>query len=85
MPIERVTVSLPAELRQAAQKAADSTGTAFSAIVADALLVWVRGQKIDELIAAYEAEEGEITDDEMQAMAEQMGLPFTSPRKSKAA
>jgi hypothetical protein len=85
MTIERVTVSLPAELRQAAQKAADATGTAFSSVVADALLDWVRGRKIDELLAEYEAEAGEITEQEMRDMAKEMGLPHVEKRKARAA
>jgi hypothetical protein len=76
MTIEGVTVSHPAELRHAAQQAADATGTAFSSVVADAaLLDLFRGRKIDELLAEYEAEVGEITEQEMQAMAKEMGLP----------
>jgi hypothetical protein len=34
-----------------------------------------RGKKIDELLAEYEAEAGEITKQEMHAMAKEMGLP----------
>lgn len=85
MTIERVTVSLPSELRQAAQKAADATGTAFSSVVADALLDWVRGRRIDDLIAEYEAESGEITEEEMRAMAKEMGLPHVEKRRARAA
>ena len=85
MTIERVTVSLPAELRQAAQKAADATGTAFSSVVADALLDWVRGRKIDELLAEYEAEAGEITEGEMREMAKEMDLPHVEKRRARAA
>jgi hypothetical protein len=33
------------------------------------------GRKIDELLAEYEAEAGEITKQEMHAMAKEMGLP----------
>ncbi len=85
MTIERVTVSLPAELRQAAQNAADATGTAFSSVVADALLDWVRGRKIDELLSEYEAEAGEITEEEMRGMAKEMGLPHVEKRRARAA
>jgi hypothetical protein len=67
MTIEGVTVWRPAELRHADQQAADATGTAFSSVAADAaLLDLFRGRKIDELLAEYETEGGEITRQEMQ-------------------
>lgn len=81
MTIERVTVSLPAELRQAAQRAADANGSAFSSVVADALRSWVRGQRIDELLADYEREHGVFTEDELRAMAFEMGLPHVAPQR----
>jgi hypothetical protein len=76
MTIEGATVSLAAELRHAALQAAEATGTAFPSVFADAaLLDSVKGRKIDELLAEHEAEAGEITKQEMQAMAKEMGLP----------
>jgi hypothetical protein len=76
MTIEGVTVSLAAELRHAAQQAADATGTAFSAVIADAALHdLVRGRTIDEFARWVRSRGWRITEQEMQVMSNEMGLP----------
>jgi predicted transcriptional regulator len=76
MSTERVTVSLPSEVREAAQRIAEETGTSFSGVVTDALLTIVRRRVIDELLAQYEAEHGAFTEDELRRAADDMGLPY---------
>jgi CopG-like RHH_1 or ribbon-helix-helix domain, RHH_5 len=50
MATERVTVSLPAEVRQEAQRWADDNGVPCSTVVSQALTTHLRGLAIDELM-----------------------------------
>jgi hypothetical protein len=80
MSTERVTVSIPAELRQAGQAEADHAGTSFSAVVTDALRSHLRGQAIDAWLAEFEAEHGAFSEDELAAIAADAGVPYVPPR-----
>jgi Arc/MetJ-type ribon-helix-helix transcriptional regulator len=69
---QRLSASVDAELMAAAQQAVtDGRAESISAWVNDALRLKAdhdrRLQALDEFLAAYEAEHGEITDDEMRA------------------
>jgi Arc/MetJ-type ribon-helix-helix transcriptional regulator len=71
-PKQRLSASVDAELMAAAQQAVtDGRAESISAWVSDALRLKAdhdrRLQALDEFLAAYEAEHGEITDDEMRA------------------
>lgn len=46
-PVERVTVSLPPDLRRAAPRVADDAGMSFSSIVTEALVSWRRARLVD--------------------------------------
>jgi predicted transcriptional regulator len=85
MCTERVTVSLPSEVREAAQRIAEETGTSFSGVVTDALLTVVRRRVIAELLADYEAEHGAFTEDELRHAAEEMGLPYIPRQRDQVA
>jgi predicted transcriptional regulator len=76
MSTERVTVSLPTEVREAAQRIAEETGTSFSGVVTEALLTVVRQRVLAEVLADYQAEHGAFTEDEIRAAAAEMGLPY---------
>ena len=77
MAIERVTVSLPAELRQAAQELAKGQGVPFSTLVSSALERHLRGLLLDRWLQDYQDELGAFTEEELRAAAERMGLPYT--------
>lgn len=77
--IERVTVSLPAAVRQQAQRLAEAESTSFSAVVTSALEDWMRGRLMDEWIRDYEAEFGEITEDELKEFAARSGMKYIPP------
>lgn len=69
---ERLSASVDAELMAAAQKAVtDGRAESISAWVNDALRLKAdhdrRLQALDDFLAAYEAEHGEITEDEVRA------------------
>ena len=79
MTTQRVTVSLPAELRQAVQHVADEAGVPFSSLVSGALTAWVRGRLVDEWLAEYQAESGAFDEDELRALAERAGIAYLPP------
>ena len=74
--VDRVTVSLPAQVRQAAQQLAEATGQSFSSVVSSALEAWVRGRLTDAWLAEHQAEHGVFTETELRALAEDVGVPL---------
>lgn len=72
---ERVTVSLPAETRQTAQRVAEELGTSFSAVVADALAGWLRGRLVDAWLVDHQAVHGAFGEDELRTLADEAGIP----------
>lgn len=82
MSNERVTISLPEEVRQAAQRVAEERGTSFSAVVNDALASWLRGRLIDAWLTEYQAEHGAFDEDELRALAVDAGVPYVGPGRA---
>ena len=85
MTTERVTVSLPAELRQAVQKVADDAGIPFSMAVSVALSAWIRGQLVDTWLLAHQAEHGVFDEDELRALAVEAGVPYVPAGQARSA
>lgn len=79
MKVERVTVSLPSEVRQAAAAIAEQRGESFSAVVASALSEWMRGQLVDLWLAEYQAEHGAFDEGELRDLAHEAGVPYLPP------
>lgn len=79
MSSDRVTVSLPAAVRQAAQRIAQESGVPFSAVVADALALWLRGRLVDAWLAEHEATFGAFDEDELRALAAEAGVAYLPP------
>jgi predicted transcriptional regulator len=84
MTIERVTVSLPGEIRQRAQQLADDAGVPFSTVVAEALTIWTRGALVDAWLVDYEAEHGSFSEEELGAIAQKMGVPYVALNATQA-
>lgn len=84
MSSERVTVSLPDDVRRAAQHIAEERGTSFSAVVAEALTGWMRGRLVDAWLAEHEAAHGAFGEDELRALAADAGVPYVGPGRSDA-
>ena len=84
MSTERVTVSLPAELRQAVQKVADESGIPFSAAVSGALSAWIRGQLVDAWLADHQVEHGVFEEDELRALALEAGVPYVPAGRARS-
>lgn len=76
MSTERVTVSLPDELRRAAARIAEERGVPFSTVVAEALTGWMRGRLVDAWLAEHQAEQGAFDEDELRALAAETGVPY---------
>lgn len=76
MSTARVTITLPAELRQAAQDAADTAGTSFSAVVSEALAAWVPSQLVDASLVEHQATHGAFHEDELRAIAADASVPY---------
>lgn len=80
---DRVTVSLPAEVRVAAQRVAREAGVPFSAVVAEALAAWVRGRLVDAWLAEYQAEHGAFDEAELREIAADAGVAYIPPSSSR--
>jgi acyl-homoserine lactone acylase PvdQ len=79
MSSDRVTVSLPAEVRRAAQRVAQESGVPFSSVVADALSAWLRGRLVDAWLAEHEAEFGPFDEAELQELAAEVSVAYLPP------
>jgi len=79
MSSERVTVSMPAELRLAAQRVAEDAGVPFSSVVSSALEAWVRGRLVDAWLADHQAAFGAFDEAELQRIAAGAGVPYIPP------
>ncbi|HEU0088890.1 MAG TPA: hypothetical protein VFQ77_14790 [Pseudonocardiaceae bacterium] len=83
MSTERVTVSLPDEVRRASQRIADELGLSFSAVVAEALTGWLRGRLVDSWLAEHQTEHGAFDERELQALAAEVGVPYLPPGRTE--
>jgi hypothetical protein len=83
MSADRVTVSLPTGVRQAAQRVAEDAGVPFSSVVASALEAWLRGRLVDVWLAEHEAEFGQFEEAELQRIAAEAGVAYLPPSHSR--
>jgi hypothetical protein len=67
MPVERLTVSLDAELADAVREAAAEDALNTSAWLADAARRRLNARGLADVIAEWEAKHGEFTQDELDA------------------
>lgn len=82
---ERVTVSLPAEVRSAAQRVAEASGVPFSAVVNDALASWLRSRLVDAWLIEHQATHGAFDENELRAIAAESGIPYLPPTTDRTA
>jgi hypothetical protein len=83
MTVDRVTISLSSDVRAAAQQAADAAGLPFSSAVSEALIVWTRGRLVDQWLDEHEAEHGAFTEEELQSIATETGVPYVFPKRGR--
>ena len=79
MSTERVTVSLPDDVRQAAHRIAEDRGTSFSAVVTEALTGWLRARLVDAWLAEHQERYGKFDENELRRLADQAGVPYVGP------
>lgn len=75
-------MSLPDDVRRAAQRIAEEQGTSFSAVVAEALTGWMRGRLVDVWLAEHQATHGEFDEAELRALATDAGVPYVGPGRA---
>ncbi len=81
--MERVTVSLPAEIRRTAQEVADEEATSFSAVVVDALEAWLRGRRVDAWLGEHQDRAGDFDEDDLRALAREAGVAYLPPGRRR--
>lgn len=77
--MERVTVSMPANVRESAARIAEDEGQSFSALVTSAVEDMIRGRLLDEWLEEMAAERGGWDEESLKALAAETGLPYTPP------
>ncbi len=82
MSADRVTVSLPEEIRRGAQRLAEERGVSFSSVVSEALGAWLRGRLVDSWLAEHQREHGAFDEDELRALAAEAGVPYLAPGRA---
>jgi post-segregation antitoxin (ccd killing protein) len=85
MTAARVTITLPEELRAAAQEVAEAAGLPFSAVVTEALAAWTRGRLVDLWLAEHQSSFGEFDEEELRALASESGVPYVPPGQGRPA
>ncbi len=78
---ERVTITIPVEMKRDAQLIADERHIALSAVVSEALASYLRTQALQEWVAEYEAEFGVITEEELIEYSRKTGVPYSAPQR----
>ncbi|CAN5398445.1 hypothetical protein BH24ACT9_BH24ACT9_11960 [soil metagenome] len=58
MSMEQITVALPRDVWQSAERIADRLDASLSAVVATALVEWVRPRLVDSWLVEYELAHG---------------------------
>ena len=82
MSTERVTISLPTEVRHAAADVAKASGRSFSAVVGDAMAAWMRTRLVDAWLDDHQQEFGEFDEAEQMELARDAGVPYSAPRRN---
>jgi hypothetical protein len=65
MPVDRLSVTVSAELGREVRQAALQRGVSVSGWVARAIEAGLRDQRLGEALAAWEAEQGPLTEEEL--------------------
>jgi hypothetical protein len=75
MNVDRLSLTMDAELGEAVRKAAARAGTSVSAWLAAAAADRLRNELLDAALDAWEAESGPFTDAELNEAASLLGVP----------
>lgn len=76
MNVDRITISMDAELARAVREVAERDGLSVSRWLAEAAEDRVRNYLLGVALDAWEAEDGPLTDEELAKAAASMGVPW---------
>jgi len=79
MAVDKMSVSLAPSLSSAVRDAAEESGETLSGWLADAALAKLRAGALDEFLAAWESENGAITDEELSDAVARLALGAPAP------
>ena len=85
MTTERMTISLPAEVRQAVQLVAQTSGVPLSSLVNEAITAWLRTRLVDAWLTEFQRLHGAFDEGELEALAAETGVPYLPPRPRTSA
>ena len=75
MKVDKMSISLDAELGDAVREAAQRSGQGLSSWLAEAAAAKLRAEALAEFLDAWEAEHGSLTVEELRRAEERLGLP----------
>jgi len=75
MSVDKMSVSFESELGNAVRSAAAQGGRPLSSWLAEAAASKLRAEALTELLAAWEAEHGALTTEEMARAEHELGIP----------
>lgn len=84
MNVDRITISLDAELARTLREVAERDGLSISRWVAEAIEDRVRNHLLGVALDAWEAEDGPFTEEELARAAASMGIPCPPASESAA-
>ena len=76
--VDRFSVTMPPELGEGVRQAAARQGTSVSAWLSEAAADRLRNELLGAALDAWEAEDGPLTEAELDAAATRLGLPSRS-------
>jgi hypothetical protein len=74
MQVDRLSITLEPRLGAAVRKAARRAGLSVSAWIAEATAARLRNQALRDALDAWDAEDGPLTKDELEAAARKLGV-----------
>jgi hypothetical protein len=79
MAKSQVTVRVPEEIKEFAQRVADESGRPLSAVLSEALGQWVRWRLWDEYLVDWQSKYGTFDEEQLKNVAREHGMPYVPP------
>ncbi len=81
MNVDRLSITLEPHLGAVVRKAAKRAGMSVSAWIADATAARIRNEALRQALSAWDAEDGPLTDGELDAASLSLGMRRRRPRR----
>jgi hypothetical protein len=79
----KTSITVPTDVFEAAKEEGAKRNLSFSAIVAEALAEWVRGQLMDQYLRDYCGPPGDpLREEDLMQVAIERGLPYIAPYRT---